>query len=470
MSHSSLPLALAAGPTPRFGPSRMTAALDRWLPWQERLVALTVLLVPVNWALGTTLAFVFATGLVLALSLVRFSVLETVLLVLMGALTLSLVLALGEGADADRVLAAIYNLAIIALFVLFLNGGRKLQLASDPRRDRRRGLYRAGTVGFAISLVVFSGVYVYGLKAGDLRLDFNTLVLGRLGELPGILKLYAKVAISIPDWSGTADRLRLVGFGIYATEGAFLFMAMGLFATIWASRRGLAWLVAVELAICAVGFAMGSRTLLAAYILSIGFYAGFARRPMGPALVVALPILVPGLAFALIEGPRLAADAFAAVNEARAGSSATRFLTYTLAIDMVRDTNLLTGLGIKPRDHAALGIPIGSHSSFVSQFTKGGLLALAIYGAFFALALRQVLRSVARLRATQAALGRDTAVEALALARLSAIYLFWCVTEDFDAPAHAAALGGLVLGLLRGIEDRAERLHAVPARGPFRSP
>ena len=120
----------------------------------------------------------------------------------------------------------------------------------------------------------------------------------------------------------------------------------------------------------------------------------------------------------------------------------------------MRETNILTGLGVKPRDDSILTIPIGSHSSFVSSFTKGGLIGLGAMIAIYVVLLWRIVRSqLLLLRA--ASQGRDLrALELAYLSRCVLVLLTWWVTEDFDAPAHGAALAGLAIGLFWGLVER----------------
>ena len=82
---------------------------------QLRLVALTLLLLPFNWLLGTALLWVYAVAAILLLSLQRLSLLEGVYGFLSAVLVFALVIAMANegGIPADRILASIYNLTIV---------------------------------------------------------------------------------------------------------------------------------------------------------------------------------------------------------------------------------------------------------------------------------------------------------------------------------------------------------------------
>jgi hypothetical protein len=121
---------------------------------------------------------------------------------------------------------------------------------------------------------------------------------------------------------------------------------------------------------------------------------------------------------------------------------------------MVLDNNLLTGLGIKPRDEFLLSIPIGSHSSWISMFTKGGMVALAAWVALNIALIGRLVRSQHVLYLKADAVDRGRRFELANLSRCALVLMFWWATEDFDAPAHQAAIGGLCLGLFWGALER----------------
>src|SRR5215207_10894183 len=74
--------------------------------------------------------------------------------------------------------------------------------------------------------------------------------------------------------------------------------------------------------------------------------------------------------------------------------------------------------------------------------------------AIYVVLLWRIVRSqLLLLRA--ASQGRDLrALELAYLSRCVLVLLTWWVTEDFDAPAHGAALAGLAIGLFWGLVER----------------
>jgi hypothetical protein len=411
---------------------------------QLRLVALTLLLLPLNWLLGTALLWVYAVAAILLLSLERISLLEGVYGLLSAVLVFALAIAMVNegGIPADRILASIYNLALIGVLVAFANFGRKAQLRSPDHAPLSGAIYRAAFWCFALQLVWVGAVQLYVVATGHMRIETKTLVMGALGELPGVLAQYAKLSIVITDWLSTGPDTRIIGFGVYATEGALLVLLGGLLAAIHAGlKRRWLLLIGIEIMIAVTLIEMASRTTLLAYLVSLCLMAAFWGRRISSALLLLTPILVVG---AVIE----------------------RFKSYLLAFDLVRETNILTGLGVKPRDESILTIPIGSHSSFVSSFTKGGLVGLGAMIAIYVVLLWQIARSQLLLFQTASQGKEPRAIELVYLSRCVLVLLTWWVTEDFDAPAHGAALAGLAMGLFWGLLER----RRVIARSAWRPP
>jgi hypothetical protein len=436
-----------------------TSALGHWRDPLElrqlKAVAFTVLLLPLNWLLGTTLPFVYGVTAYLLMAPQRLSALEVALASLAGALLLGLGVALPDGVEASRVVAALFNLSIVLVVVVFANFGRKIQLRGDPAGHRTDGIYRAALVCFGVQAAVVLGTKAYVTLTGQQELGFRTLVLGAFGELPGVLSFYSHVALSSVDWTGDNPSLRIIGLGIYATEGALLLLVVGLFGAIYlANRRRWLGVALVELAIFAMLVLTASRTTALAYIVSLPLLLTLAgRRVVGATLLLA-PVLLAGCIVFGTHAADLMAALFTRISEARPGSSAGRFANYTLAIDLVREHNVLTGLGVKPRDDAISEIPIGSHSTWISMFTKGGLIALAALSAVYLALLGKVAASQFTLLLGPTGSNPARAAELVYLSRCVLVVLVWWLTEDFDAAAYQAVMAGLSFGLFWGLWER----------------
>jgi hypothetical protein len=106
------------------------------------------------------------------------------------------------------------------------------------------------------------------------------------------------------------------------------------------------------------------------------------------------------------------------------------------AIDETLSSNPAFGLGIKPREEIS-HIAVGSHSTFVSAFTKGGILGLALVFSYLV-----ILPALRWLRLFMASGGLDdrTRLQLRALVTLQVTVWAWLTFEDIDAPATAAIL------------------------------
>src|SRR3546814_8077683 len=68
----------------------------------------------------------------------------------------------------------------------------------------------------------------------------------------------------------------------------------------------------------------------------------------------------------------------------RGYSTESRFANYDRAVGRTLDHNPILGLGVKPREQDN-HIAVGSHSTFVSAFTKSGTLGLSLVVAYLVL-------------------------------------------------------------------------------------
>lgn len=454
-SHPALPSIYASGVAQR--------ADDRFA-LQLRLAALTVLLLPLNWLLGTTLFWVFSVALMLARSSFRASSIEWTLVHLCGALMLGFAVAMAGGVPEERLVGPIFNVAIILMMVAFFNFGRKAQAARSAPHAPADRIYRMAFWCFGIQAAVIGGSQAFISLTGMNEFSIPTLI-GAAGELPGILSYYSSNFLSIRDGFEVDADPRISGVGIYPTEGAILVLTVGLLAAIHACQRGrYALAVAVEVVIAVALVVMASRTTLAAYVVSLPLLFALGGRRLLGLILMCSPVIACVALLAAIYGPEFVGIMFEAANQSRADSSATRFNSYRLAIAMVLDTNPLTGLGILPKIESLSEIPIGSHSSWTSIFTRGGFIALAVWVAFNATLIVRVVRSQWRLYSQHPGIDPSRRLELVNLSRVAVVVMFWWLTEDFDFPAHHVMIAGLSLGLFWGALETPEpvrRDHAM---------
>jgi hypothetical protein len=429
---------------------------DAWA-LQCFLVASTIVMLPLHWALGTELPWIFLIGLVLAFGMVRFSLLEWQMLALAAALSLSLLVAMMQHFQGERAFGAVYNIAVLVLLVVFINFGRQLDHAGRGRTGLwpKDGIYRAALFAYAAYVVFIVVVTAYASVSGQSRITFNSLILGNLGELPGILGTYAANLVVETDWINGGTVSRNHGMGVYATESAIQVVMLGAMGAIYLIRRRMyGWAFLVELSILPMLIPFGSRTTGLAYVASLLFLGLIWRGGLLLGAVLVGPFVLAGL---VLFGPDLLGavqSSAQSLADARAGSTETRLETYKLAVRMVLDHNLILGLGIKPVDPSLAEIPIGSHSSVVSTFTRAGLIGLGLFLAYyFTLAVRVIAVQLAAL-ARAARLNIESRLELAYLGRAIFVVLVWYLTEDLDVPLYHTLLSGLIIGIFWNMSER----------------
>lgn len=443
------------------GPSARAPIIVDGRALQFFVIATTIALLPVHWLLGTTVPWIFAATLLLAFGMVRFSLPEWQLLALGTALAASMLIAMIGHFQPGRAAAAIYNLAVLLIFVVFINFGRQTdhQAAGiDGKRPKDR-IYHAALIAYLSYVAYMLIVLAYVRLTGRQAINFDSIFSSIFGGLPGIIGMYAHHVIIDTDWINGAAQSRIHGMGVYATESALHVIVLGAMAAIYlVRRRRYAWAIALELSVLPLLIPIGSRTAGLAYIASFVFLAVIWRGGLVLGAVLIGPFALGGL---LVFAPDIVGGFHSfvqAVADARAGSTATRFDNYQLAISMVLDHNVLIGLGIKPANPFEPAIPIGSHSSFVSTFTRGGLIGLGLFLMFYVSMLLRVVVVQFAAMARGAVLRPEIKLELAYLARIIFVFLSWIVTEDFDVPLYTAVLVGLAIGIYWNMGERLRRV------------
>lgn len=421
----------------------------------NRLVLWFILSIPVVWALGVApvAACFFAALFFRYRSRARTP--EIALLAVGVALLVSMVIAATKGAPSDRLLAAGYNLIVLLCACCALNFGRKVDLTFA-----RSGNRRMQAVAFFFFYAASIGIaFVIGSQWPEAEISFPALVTSMFGEdLPGLLGSYATARLSGADWDSGSVVPRPLAFGVYFNEGALMFLLCGVVALLASRAKPVTW--AISFCLAAGLITLGSRMLLIASILA-STVALVARTPASKEvriLIASVGLVVAILAIAL--NPNKVDLVVDQVVAAREESSAARFLSYSVAVDETWRQSPVVGLGIKPRDDSLLRIPIGSHSTVVSTFTKGGILALfplLIFYAYVVIAAFRLLfmdHGAGTYRKAQVALG------ATAL-----IILAWMLVQDFDAPIYGSMLAFTVLGSALGLLDRLRAYERIRRTG-----
>jgi hypothetical protein len=114
-------------------------------------------------------------------------------------------------------------------------------------------------------------------------------------------------------------------------------------------------------------------------------------------------------------------------------------------------------LGVKPLqepDH--LKIPVGSHSTPISIFTKGGFLSLCIFFLFTVMIFLKALRSTWLLDRGHGS--RQSRARLTTTLQIVVLTLFWLTTKDIDAPAYGCFMAFFSIGLFAGFVDNIEEI------------
>jgi hypothetical protein len=131
----------------------------------------------------------------------------------------------------------------------------------------------------------------------------------------------------------------------------------------------------------------------------------------------------------------------------REGSTNTRIVNYKNAIEQVMVKNPILGIGVKPKTDE-LSIPLGSHSTVISLFIKGGGVAFifTMLVFFFVPMINgiRVLKKIASLQEKDKNFYKRLFVHIYA-AQLS--ITIWLIFEDIDAPMFSAYVVFLQFGI-----------------------
>ncbi|MDA5094653.1 hypothetical protein O2N63_11210 [Aliiroseovarius sp. KMU-50] len=336
------------------------------------------------------------------------------------------------GGKPTRFLAAIYNLFILTSGFIMLKAVRE-QIKSDAVS---RMLLKCCFIAFVgMTAVVWSCVVIaYALNQFALEVpSLFGLLFGRIvPDSAPLIRDSTVLTFTRPDWGLPGVPMpRISVYGPYPTATAATVAVLGSMALLFLQKHGR-WrrfsvpafeiLLIVTIATTLTRSVLGG-WVMGAIVANLIFGTPIRRILASAALICAL-IAVP---YAQDTGKAL---------EYRAYSSESRFENYLYAVEKTFHENPVFGLGIKPRE-AGKHIAVGSHSTFVSFFTKGGGIAFSLVVAFFV--LTPLLRWFVIIAVPTDKIRRSKAELRILLNLQIAIWVWMCF-EDIDAPASAALL------------------------------
>ncbi len=312
---------------------------------------------------------------------------------------------------------------------------------------------------FPISLVyiILSVFLFYFVLGGSSESIILPTFLGLITpDAPGLLGQYQKAILVSSNWFMGDSHPRLFILAPYATGTAIVGCCAAFISLAYLQRRGVsANIRMVFMLIMFVGVVLTlSRATIAGYILAMGviFISAIPFRlvmvvlPMAPVVfLLAFPYLI---------------SIFDASLESRQGSTDTRMFSYLLSFKIVLEENILTGIGVKPRFEHML-IPVGSHSTFVGLFVRGGVLALVF--AIFFFVLSPVYRCLQIYKANtmrQDVLSRD-GIYIIACYICCALFLIF---QDVDAYPTLCVLISISIAALESTARMLDRKNMSSAR------
>lgn len=344
------------------------------------------------------------------------------------------------GQHTLRFAAALYNLSIWVCGLVVLQQARRLFLYRSVDREL---VLRAGFVAFFIFAAVAWGSFVAAYALGDMSLELRSLFGMTGGKFvptsAALIRESTVVEFTRPDWGLPGVAMpRIVIYGPYPTATAAVTAVLGTLALLYLQGRDRQTLLAI-LALEGLVFLTLALTLTRSILAGWLLGAVVAALLFGTAWrrVLAVGVLVVAIPVSFHVDLSDAADY-------RGYSTESRFANYDRAVERTLDHNPILGLGVKPREEDN-HIAVGSHSTFVSAFTKSGTLGLSLIVAY--LVLLPAYRWLGEIGGTSQRSDSERA-ELRILFNLQVALWIWLCFEDLDAPATAAMLVFLALALI----------------------
>jgi hypothetical protein len=347
-----------------------------------------------------------------------------------------------------RFVAALYNATVLACGLIIIQQLRALLLESASARS---SLLRAGFWGFLIlsALAWGSFGFAYAIRQFDLQMPslFGAAFGNQIPESAALITQSTTMVFTKSDWGLPGIPMpRIAIYGPYPNATAAAIAARGAMALLHlhakrkSSHSGFR-IVAMEVLIVATLTIALSRATLAGWVvgaLTANLVFGTTWRRIASLCAVACVIFV-----ALFSN-------VGEVESYRQYSTESRFDNYLRAGEATMRQNPILGLGIKPREEIS-HIALGSHSTFVSTFTKGGVVGLGLVIAYLL-----VFPAIRWLKLALAMLGPNSRPrdELRVLFTLQMTVWAWLVFEDLDAPATVAMLIFIGFALIESLSWR----------------
>jgi hypothetical protein len=433
------------------------------------LITTYVMALPLWWVLGVD----FAMPLLLASALLYVSPATHRDFTASDHLLVAVIVVLGSAAYLNgflvgrhtlRFAAALYNLSIWVCGLLLLQQARSILLHGSAGRA---AVLRAGFIAFLTFAAVAWGSFIGAYAVGEAALEMPSLFGMVAGDFvpasAALIKQSAVVVFTRPDWGLPGVEMpRIVVYGPYPTATAAVTAVLGTLALLHLQDGGQARKRRPALAGMAVE---GLIFLTLALTLTRSILAGWLLGAIAAALIFGTAwrriLAIGALAIAI---PLSFHVDLSGAADYRGYSTESRFENYDRAVARTLEKSPILGLGVKPREQDN-HIAVGSHSTFVSSFTKSGTLGLSLVVAYLVLLpAYRWLGPIADARRRPA----GEVAELRILFNLQVALWVWLCFEDLDAPATAAMLIFLAFALIE-VSLRAGRRSGSGGLPPLRT-
>jgi hypothetical protein len=335
-----------------------------------------------------------------------------------------------------RVWAALYNVAILTSGLIVLQHARVAFVAPAGLQK----LLKTAAIAFGLFALVAWSVAIAAYTSGHLDWHVPTLVgafvgKGALGTTAPLIERSLQMGLARSDWGIPGIPIpRIYIYGPYPAAAAVIAAILGAATLLFVRRSSARSLGAmVHLLVLATIFLTLTRSVV------IGWLAGAAIANLvfgSPARRVAvIAAMSLGLAFYVQTNSE-------SINTYRPPTG--RFENYDRAVRETWETSPIIGKGLKAREENN-HIAVGSHSTLVSAFTKGGVVGLGVVALYFFVVPMFRWIGVAASPAWQ---GWPDKADLRTLLTLQVTLWSWLCFEDIDAPAMAAMLVFISLALI----------------------
>lgn len=411
----------------------------------KKCLFLTIALAPIWWILGVSFFIYHAVSIFLWVGLlliskksnvsIKFPLLCLILILLIIVYIFSIILNI-EDSENIRTIASLYNWSFwlmgLFLIIVVFNIFKVVDIISV--------LKLFNFILLISGIILVCGVIVW-FAGGFPSISFNSPILSSFKFLESfpLVKSSSMITIVSASWLFSVQFPRSSIMSPYPTAaGAIVIMLLPLTIAYNSSLNEEKTKIFMKYCTFILGILIlfFSISRFSIFSLLIGFIIVWTIKTKKRSIIFLFLVLL----FLLILIPYFGFF-FDLFNSIRPGSLTLRAKSYAFAMDMMKEENLMFGIGVKPRLDE-IQIPVGSHSTYLGLFLRTGIIGILIF-IFFELYLlfiwfinRKKIISI-RIKTIWDSIG-------VSLFAMS----FWMIFEDIDAPQLVCFLYFLVIGIM----------------------